>query len=275
MHGLKRTGDGLPSRLLMSSRMPSGVAGGTSPAKSPNLADGGHERISPKGEKAQMVAEMIRTLSRDPFSVQFLRPWLWSLLPAHSPLGDRLPWMNFRAIRWLNAYLTPKMRVFEYGAGGSTLFAARRAGSVTSIEHDPAWHARVVRALDEEGITNVDLRLVPAEWRPSGTDIPYGPESYTSANPKAAGYSFEGYVRTIDGEPDRSFDLVIVDGYARFSCVAHAIPKVKRGGCLLFDDTDWKKYHTAAALLDGFPRRDFVGVTPFQRDIRQTSVWRL
>ena len=240
-------------------------------ASQPNPMDS----VRPTSVKGRMAAEMWATIRQDPLSVQFLRPWIASLLPGRSPLGQRVPWMNFRVIRWLKSYLKPTMKAFEYGTGGSTIFLATRVGRLTSIEHDPQWHLLVARELRTEGITNCDLRLVPAEPRPSLRDVPYTSTSFTSLTPHARGYSFEAYVRTIDEQPDRSLDLVIVDGYARFSCVAHAIPKVRRGGYLLFDDTDWPKFREAVAFLAAFPRRDFVGATPCQFNLRQTSIWRL
>jgi len=228
-----------------------------------------------ESEKRKILHGIRNSLTQDPLGVQFLWPWFRSLLPGHSPVLDGLPWMNFRAIRWLKSYLKPDMGAFEYGAGGSTIFVARRVKSLVSIEHDPDWYELVSRALRERGISNCDLRLVPAEPRPSTKSVGYGPTSYTSRNPSAEGYSFEAYVRTIDAWPDRSLDFVIVDGYARFSSVARAIPKVKPGGYLLFDDADLRKYREAVAFLDEFPRTEFVGVTPFHWMLRQTSIWQM
>ena len=229
----------------------------------------------PDNEKRMILAEVWDTFTQDPLGVQFLPGWFMSLLPRSSPLENHLPWMNFRVIRWLRSYLRPTMRVFEYGSGGSTLFVAPRVREMTSIEHDTEWHERIGRILGEEGISNCHLRLVPPEPRRSTDPTPYGPASYTSLTPHAAGLSFERYVRMIEEVPERSLDLVIVDGYARFSCVAAAIPKIRPGGFLLFDDTDLKKYRAAVGYLDGYPRTDFLGVTPFQRNIRQTTIWQM
>ena len=232
-------------------------------------------RETPLSEKGKMMEEMLGSLRGDPLGVQFLPQWFWSLLPRHGPLEDRLPWMNFRAIRWLDSYLRSDMDTFEFGAGGSTLFVARRVRRMTSIEHDRHWHGLVADALNAERVTNCDLRLVEAEPDPSAAEVPYGPASFSSLTPGARGLRFERYARAIDGQPDRSLDLVLVDGYARFSCVARAIPKVRPGGYLMFDDTDLKKYREAVTYLDRFRRTDFIGLTPFQRNLRQTTIWRL
>jgi len=224
--------------------------------------------------KGRMLAEIVDTLSRDLSSAQFIAPWLWSLLPDRSPLRNRLPWMNFKVIRWLNSYLKPEMRAFEFGTGGSTIFLSRRIRDVTSIESDTRWYDDVSRALKENGIGNCDLRLIPAE-PPNASKAPDMDGFYKSTAKGVAGYDFERYVRAIDELRPRSLDLVIVDGYARLACIAHAIPKVRLGGYVLVDDTDWKKYRLSFDLLSQFPRTDFVGVTPFQLNLRQTSVWRI
>jgi len=182
--------------------------------------------------------------------------------------------MTFRAIRWLNAYLRPHMDLFEYGAGGSTMFFAKRVRAVVSIESDPSWHDLVARALRDAGISNCDLRLFPAEPLPSD-GVAGGPQGDPYVAQEAVGYRFEAYVRSIDEYPDRSFDLVSVDGYARPACILHAIPKVRPGGYLLLDNADWGIYSPIMARLAQFPRADFVGVGPFRPMGWQTSVWRL
>lgn len=224
------------------------------------------------GGKRQILREAVSSLSRDPLSVQFLGPWFWSLLPGHSPLEDALPWMTFRAIRWLEAYLRPDMTAFEYGSGGSTMFLGRRVRRLVTIENDLRWHAVVAAALRRAGIRTCDLRLVPAEPRSSAVDA-FGPTGYEA--PEREGSTFESYVRTIDEFPDQTFDLVSVDGYARPACVARAVPKVRHGGYLLLDNSDWAMYREAIATLAEFPRMDFPGVGPFQPTSWRTSVWRM
>lgn len=55
--------------------------------------------------------------------------------------------------------------ILECGSGLTTLLlglvAARRGIEVWSLEHDPAWHARVARALDLPGMGTVHLHLAP------------------------------------------------------------------------------------------------------------------
>src|SRR4051812_3930217 len=54
--------------------------------------------------------------------------------------GRPLPWYTYPMIDYLNQLDFSEKSVFEFGAGNSTLYWARRAKSVTSIEHDVKWY---------------------------------------------------------------------------------------------------------------------------------------
>lgn len=226
-------------------------------------------------EKASILGEMGVSLTRDPTSLRHLRTWIRSLRPGHNPLYDRLPWMNFKVIRWMESYLRRDMTVFEYGTGGSTLFLAPRVSRVVSIENDPFWYAAVLQALQTEGFTNCSVQLVQSDSPRSSENPEDAVDPYESTAKTVNGQRFETYARSIDRYPDQSFGLVMVDGYARLACIAHAVPKVKPNGYLLVDDTDWPKYRQANKILEAYRRTDFVGLTPWQRDLRQTSIWRI
>ena len=75
--------------------------------------------------------------------------------------------------------------------------------------------------------------------------------------------------------PDGHFDLVIVDGRARPSCVFHAMSKVRAGGYLMLDDTDRQRYEEAMSLLAGYKRTDLFGIAPSATRFWQTSVWQI
>ena len=220
---------------------------------------------------------MGRQLTLHPGEIRFARDWLRSLLPGHSPLDDELPWVTFRAIRWLKGYLRPEMKVFEYGAGGSTLFLAKRVRELVSVEHDETFHAVVAASLAKEGIHNCRLILIRPEKlsRENALGLVYDTTSFTSFGSGHAGECFAKYVKAIDQYPDGYFDLVMVDGRARASCVRRALPKVKPDGALLLDNSERPGYAVARRLLDGFPCLDMFGIVPWNLDPYQTSVWRI
>jgi predicted O-methyltransferase YrrM len=218
---------------------------------------------------SKKLLSMAGELGRHPQELPYSLRWLRSMLPGHSPLHDEVPWITFRAIDWLDRYLTPEMSVFEYGAGGSTLYFAKRVRSVVSVEHDEGFFKWVQEILARRALDNCQLMLhTPQPCTDSS-------QPFASYQDKYRGQCFESYVRAIDGYPDRSFDLVLVDGRARLACVKQAIAKLKPGGALMLDNTDRPAYAPAGRLLNGARHSEFPGLTPWNLEVSQTSVWQL
>ena len=175
-----------------------------------------------------------------------------------------MPW---GAIRFLEELVSSKSCVFEYGSGGSTLFFAWRAASVTSVEHDASWGETVRGALQRGKISNADFRVVAPE-------LEADPE-YASVVSGYDGMSFRKYARTICEFPDGHFDLVVVDGRARNSCVREALAKIKPGGVLLLDNSERDKYRAAREMMSKSPHVKFYGLNPYQLDPGETTAWKL
>ncbi len=116
------------------------------------------------------------------------------------------------------------MRAVETGSGRSTAWFAKRVGHLLSVEQDAAWYAIVQARL--RGLTNVDYRLVPLDHpADEGTRPVYEP--------------LPRYVAVFNEFDDASLDFVVVDGHYRQACIRAAIPKLKIGGLLLLDNSNW------------------------------------
>jgi hypothetical protein len=167
--------------------------------------------------------------------------WVRSLLSIHD-LDDLLrfdvPWWTFAASDRVAGFLSsrPDARVFEWGSGASTVWLARRAGSVVAVEHDPRW-ARMVEGVlpDNAGVRVIEP--VPARGA-VGEEL--------SDKPGNAGLDFASYVSAVD-EVDGTFDVVVVDGRARGACFHKAVSRLAPGGVLVFDNVDRERYRDAIA----------------------------
>lgn len=86
--------------------------------------------------------------------------------------------------------------------------------------------------------------------------------------------NFQRYASQIDKYPDQHFDLVIVDGRARPSCLMHGVPKVKVGGMLVLDNAD-RDYYLARThpFLKEFAPYRFRGMAPGSAVYTQTNVY--
>ncbi len=162
--------------------------------------------------------------------------WWLSLFAIHdidAMVDLDVPWWSYDAIDKVDAFLAQRdyPRVFEYGSGASTIWAARRAHHVTSVEHDVDWHPVISNRLS--AFSNVELRLI-------GPDANYNPE-YGSKKPGNTSRSFENYVTAIEGA-EGPFDVIIIDGRARVACLRHAIAHVAPGGMIVFDNSGRREY---------------------------------
>jgi len=162
-----------------------------------------------------------------------------------------LPWWTLAGVEEADRFLRSRSspRVFEYGSGASTIWLARRAGSVTSIEHDSSWYGVVSKRLAAHG--NATVKLIEADAEP----IP----GYLSEKEGWEGRSFRQYASSIDAEPGE-FDLIIIDGRARAACLAHAVKKLAPDGMILFDNSARSRYRTAIAA-SGLQARTYRGAT--------------
>jgi hypothetical protein len=180
--------------------------------------------------------------------------WLRSLFAIYD-IEDMaeldLPWWTFAAIAEADKFLKSRSspRVFEYGSGASTIWLARRAASVTSIEHDRPWHGVVSKRLAVH--KNAAVKLIEADADP----VP----GYLSEKPGWQGRSFQRYASAIDDESGH-FDLIVVDGRARGACLAHAIKKLAPDGMILFDNSQRARYRTAIAA-SGLEAQTYRGLT--------------
>jgi predicted O-methyltransferase YrrM len=162
------------------------------------------------------------------------RYWVWE---RRNP--DK-PWLTPGAVSFLDSHLTADMVGIEFGSGRSTTWYARRLNRLTSVEHHEGWYHHIQKQLVDEGITNVEYRLLPLD----------DPES---APEEAAYPQLPRYVAAVDEFADDTLDFAVVDGHYRTTCIRAVLPKLKPGGFLLVDDanmwpgnrppipTDWKE----------------------------------
>jgi len=143
------------------------------------------------------------------------------------------PWLADDLLEWMAGILGPKSCVFEFGSGGSTVWFAKMAKRVFSLEQDKKRFALVSDAL-----------------------LPF----------REACVALVGNYTDIDNSHVGHYDLVLVDGPrpARIECTRQAMNLLRSGGWLVLDDVSYNVKYTrtlgvAAGLLDdaGWKRVDF------------------
>jgi predicted O-methyltransferase YrrM len=207
----------------------------------------------------------------------FYKPWKASLAPEFSPISASLAWITYPALELLENYLKPCMTVFEYGGGGSTLFFAKRVSKIVTVEHNKEWFEVIRNEIKKSQLKNWQGFLQMAENGDFANKSINDPSAYVSDDAAFNGFNFKKYVTIIDKFEDYSFDVVLVDGRARTSCLSHALQKVKpQGGLLVLDNSDRSYYleRTRTRI-----EREFRlilssrGPAPCLPEFSQTSVW--
>jgi hypothetical protein len=70
----------------------------------------------------------------------------WSTIRSWNSVdkfGNPIPWYTYPATEYLSHLDFSRLTVFEYGSGNSTLWWAKRAKSVFSVEDDKDWFEKI------------------------------------------------------------------------------------------------------------------------------------
>lgn len=173
------------------------------------------------------------------------------------------PWLPYLATDFIER-LNPRS-VFEWGSGGSTLFFVSLGAFVVSVEHDKEWFSDVQHELWKRDHWNVTYLHIPFEQGEIGPDKS-NPAHYKSGSTLYGLVNFKAYAGAIDAY--EGFDLILIDGMARASCIQHAFSHVKPGGCLVVDNTGDRPYylektaHLFGNWEAGWERVDILGHGP-------------
>lgn len=208
----------------------------------------------------QGAGKLLRATGVDRFMAKRQNFWarhIWSLFAVYD--ADRMimfgkPWWVYRAADQVEEFLASKdgkARVFEYGAGASTVWLAPRAGEIHSVEHDGAFlDVMRPKLADYDHVTLHDV--APGKRTPGSTAI--------SGRPGHEDLDFAEYADTIK-QVGGQFDLIIVDGRARVACLEIAKEHLAPDGLLLFDDAGRQRY-TAGLQTCGLEVNILKGLAP-------------
>lgn len=148
---------------------------------------------------------------------------------------QQVPWLTYPATRFLDSLDTSAMTALEFGSGASTLWLNDRYADVLSVEHDPSWFAKVTRG-----------RILLRD--PQGDPF-HGPvdSAYLEA-----------------GRAEAPWDMVLVDGVVRVTCVERIDDFAATDGMVVLDDSDLPQLQQARQILadKGFAAIDFWGFKP-------------
>ena len=131
---------------------------------------------------------------------------------------EELPLLAIGAIQFLDTYLAKTDSIFEYGSGKSTVWFAKRAGRVISVDDNAYWHDFTIRKLAEANLSNAECFLIGG-----GPRMPLAPVGLS-------------YINKIKEYSNDHFDFILNDGQGRSYISPLAIDYLKPGGIFCWDD---------------------------------------
>jgi len=130
-------------------------------------------------------------------------------------------WLSPEATAFMDSIDRPEWNVLEHGAGGSTLWFAKRCKWVLSIETDPKWYERLM--LMRQEYTKISIILADKTLSRELPSMLFG-----------------------------KFDLMLIDGEPiedRVEWAANAIKLVKPGGWVCLDNCNRPEFTGAREYL--------------------------
>jgi hypothetical protein len=144
--------------------------------------------------------------------------------------GEFQPWLTYPIIEFLKSFSFSGMKIFEYGAGSSTLYWAAQAQHVFSVEHHGAWYQSLLSKI---------------------------PNNVTLVHESDLGK----YAGTINQFPEQ-FDIIVIDGAERHQCAKAATQMLAPGGMIILDNAEWYPKTAEYLASTGLIEIPFSGFSP-------------
>ena len=120
------------------------------------------------------------------------------------------PWYNKPLIAFLEVFLHSEMKVFEYGAGNSTLYYSQKVAKVFSAETRKEWFDFVSTNKTKE---NIEIKLCN---------------------------NLEFFSNEIENFSEKKFDVIVVDSRDRAKCLLASTSFLKNNGIIILDNSERK-----------------------------------
>ena len=180
---------------------------------------------------------------------RILRPILKVRYAFFRRMNKPAPWLSPTSILFFKKYLEKDMVGAEFGSGSSTLFFAPRISKLYSVEHNEEWYHLINEKLTGLNCSNVDYRFVVQNDKSDFVDDVFDLEEKRDFEIRR---DYVNYFRALNDIQDHSLDFAIVDGRARTECCHEILPKIKKGGILILDNSERKRYELVFEQLKDY-----------------------
>ena len=161
--------------------------------------------------------------------------------------GEPLPWYTYPCIDFLSQRDYSDKTILEFGGGQSTLWWAKRAKRIVTLEGDEAWYHSIKSKMPE----NVDIRHIRVE---------------------SADVCVEHVNSILESLDVSGFDVIVIDGHFRAEMIPIARRVMTEDGMIVCDNAE------GYGFFEGFQdselnRVDFAGQVPGVIGMHDTSIY--
>lgn len=153
---------------------------------------------------------------------------------------EPIPWFTYPSIEYLSQLDLSQCLILEWGIGNSTLFFAKRCQKIISIEHNTDWYNLITDKMPTNSFSYLVSENEYAEF------------------PK---------------QLNEKFDVIIVDGIKRQECLNTSLQLLKRGGIIIFDNSDRNPEFCETLRNENLIEIDFHGFGPIVNFTTTTSIF--
>ena len=157
-------------------------------------------------------------------------------MAAVSKNGEPIPWYTYPCIDFLRYRNYDTKYVLEFGGGQSTLWWAKRAKRVITLEGDLEWFDKVKAQMPE----NVDINYVSME---------------------SAAMNVAQVKKVLSSKENSRYDVIIIDGLYRFEMIEIARNRIAEDGIIICDNAEGYGFYEGFKE-SGLNRVDFYGNAP-------------
>lgn len=163
----------------------------------------GNRRYSRLHDEKGNVINLIDFFKHAPIAI------ISGLLRVTLNYRPNLPWISYSAIKYLKGFLSNEKKVLEFGSGMSTIWYAKNAKFVYSVEDSGPWYKAVKKIIKKNNIENIEYEFL-------------------------SGDEYANYKNS----SNEKYDLIMIDGKNRHECALNAITLINEDGIIYLDNSD-------------------------------------
>jgi hypothetical protein len=189
--------------------------------------------------------------------------------------GLPIPWITYSALEFLESNVSSNAKIFEIGAGFSSIFWALRGNDVQYLEFNKSWNNCISNTLDElSSECSISCKSILDDLSEKHPTIIGEFKQMLIIQEQTTSTNFSESLNSYILEKIERSNLIVIDGHYR-NFFLEMCARANSKAVVVLDNSERTEYRTGkTALLDaGFFKIDFTGLGPVNPYSWTTSIF--